>query len=245
MNSLKALLFFAFFLALGSCSERFPVDKRFWTPEDYKNVLFEIEYKTPMGEEYPRFSNPENAVIRKLVDAENYKVMLEDPELGLNFRNDISQEFFDHYRNMSNVYNKMDRQDKYIYAEELAEIEKFGLGLQIQYFSLGNQRIIQESDTPESSSTKEALRRNEQTIIKNFHLYLDHIKDERYFSSSASSLAEGITTHFFKLIETFPEANYAPMINKTTAMMEKTQVPELKSALNLLLTKLEFTKKPA
>lgn len=246
MKILKPVNFLIFCIAISSCDQRFPVDKRYWTPEDYENVIFEIEYRTPEGEEYPRLSNPETlVVIRKLLDAENYRVILDDTELGLNFKNDMSQEFFDHYKDLSKVYSKMDIQDKYIYPEELVEIEKFGLGLQIQYFNLGNERIKIESDSPESAATQGVLRRNEQTIIKNFNLYLDHIKDERYFSSYASSLADGINTQFFKLIETFPEANYDVMLNKTSAMSSKTQVPEIKTALANLVAKLESLKKPA
>jgi hypothetical protein len=47
---------------LSSCENRFPTEKRFWDTRDYYNVINEIEYKTPDGEEYPRFSNPETAI---------------------------------------------------------------------------------------------------------------------------------------------------------------------------------------
>src|SRR5215510_12331116 len=199
MNTLKAFSFLVLLLFFGSCSERFPMDKRYWTPEDYEKVIFEIEYNTPEGEEFPRFAEPESAtVIRKLVDAENYKVTLEDSELGLNFRNEVSQEFFTNYKNLSSLYSRTNRQDQYIYAEELIEIHKFGLGFQLQYFSLGNERIKKESDSPEDASTKEVLGKNEQTIIHNFNLYLDDIEHEDQFSTFAPALAEGITVHFFK-----------------------------------------------
>jgi hypothetical protein len=235
-----------FLFPLASCSDKFPVDKRYWTPEDYRAVLFEIEYETTIDEQYPRLSDPETAeVIKKLVDAENYKVMLDDPELGLNFKNEIAQEFFDHYRNMSKLYHVTDRQDKYVYPEEVAEIEKFGLGLQIIYFTLGNERIRQESDSPESTEVKQVIRQNEQTAIRNFNIYFEHIKDEEHFSSSAALLAEGVTIHFFKLIEAFPDADYSSMAGKASALLEKTQEPALKDALSSLLTKIDSVKKPA
>ena len=114
-------------LVLAGCNNsRFPVEKRFWTPEDYSNVLWEIEYKTPEGEAYPRFSDPETSlVIRKLVDHQNYDVLLDDTELGLNYRSEVSQEFFDQSRDLSKIYTAMDIQDKYVYPEELIEATKF------------------------------------------------------------------------------------------------------------------------
>jgi hypothetical protein len=245
MNTAKALVFFVLVMVLSSCEQRFPMDKRYWTPTDYKNVIFEIQYKTPKGEEYPRFSNPETAeVIRKLTDPQNYEVILDDPELGLNYKNKVSQEFFDQYQKMNDPYGQMDVQDKYVYPEELIAIAKFVLGFQIKYFSLGNEVIKSQSDSPESSRTQNILSSNEQTIIQNFGLYLDLVKDEKHFSSHAHLLADGITTHFFKLIETFPNANYDGMRNKASALATKTEVPEIKAALTNLVNKLESIKKP-
>jgi len=247
MNILKFLCRPLAFIFIFSCGDnRFPMDKRYWTPEDYGNVIFQIEYHTPEGEEFPRISNAETAAIfRKLVDAENYKVVLEDPELGLTFKTESSEKFFMQYKSMSNLYRVMDRQDKYVYPEELIEVDKFGLGVQVRYFALGNERIKKESDSPDARATKEVLNSNEQTIIKNFNVYLEHIEDEARFGSSASLLADGITTHFFELIDSFPDANYAAMATKAAAMKEKTQNNELKTALESLLAKIESLQKPA
>jgi len=221
------------------------MDKRYWTPEDYGEVIFQIEYHTPEGEEFPRISNPETApVFRKMVDAENYKVVLEDPELGLTFKTESSEKFFEQYKRMTNLYRAMDRQDKYVYPDELIEVDKFGLGVQVLYFGLGNERIKKDSDSPDAPATKQVLNSNEQTIIKNFNMYLEHIEDESRFGSSASLLADGITTHFFKLIDSFPDANYAAMSSKAAAMKEKTQNDELKTALESLISKIESLKKP-
>ena len=246
MNIVKSVCLVLSSIIVFSCGDnRFPMDKRYWTPEEYQNAIFQIEYHTPEGEEFPRLSNPETApIFRKLVDAENYKVVLEDSELGLNFKNEMSDGFFAQYRNLSNLYRVMDKQDKYVYPDELIEIDKFGLGLQILYFSLGNERIKKESDSPEAPATIQVLSSNQQTIIKNFNVYLDHIGDEGRFGSSVSLLAEGITTHFYKLIETFPDGNYSTMASKARAMMEKTQVAELKTVLGELLARIESVKKP-
>lgn len=244
MTAIKFLYLPLLFIILFSCGDnRFPMDKRYWTPEDYREVIFQIEYHTPEGEEFPRLSNPEtSAVFRKLVDAENYSVVLEDPELGLNFKNEMSDGFFDQFKSMTNLYSQMDKQDKYVYPEELIEVGKFGLGLQILYFGLGNERIRKESDSPDAASTKQVLNSNQQTVIKNFNMYLEYIEDESRFGSSASQLADGITTHFSKLLQTFPDANYSLMTEKASAMMQKTQVPELKAALSDLIAKIEGMK---
>lgn len=246
MNNKRVLILLvsAYLFIIGCSSEsRFPTEKRFWTPDDYREAIWQIQYRTPKGEEYPRFSNSETSiVIQKLVDPQNYEVVLDDTELGLNHRNEVAQAFFDQYKELQKAYRVMDIQDKYVYAQELIEIEKFGLGLQIKYFRLGNDRIIEQSDAPESARTKEILTSNEQTLIKNFTIYLDDIGDERYFSSHAPLLAEGISIHFFKLIETYPNANYGAMLSKANLILKKVQSEELKLALTSLISKLESLK---
>jgi hypothetical protein len=178
------------------------------------------------------------------VDPQNYLVVVNDTELGLNYKNDVVDEFFQQYKDLNDFYSGMDVQDKYVYAEELVAIEKFGLGLQIHYFRLGNERIIENSDAPDSEGTKNILTSNKRTIVRNFNLYLENIKDEKRFSTFAPLLADGITMHFFKLIETYPDANYGEMLEKAKNISAKTQVPELKSALNSLISRLESMKKP-
>ncbi|MCI0751394.1 MAG: hypothetical protein L0Y35_06115, partial [Flammeovirgaceae bacterium] len=60
--------------------------------------------------------------------------------------------------------------------------------------------------------------------------------------SYAPLLADGISVHFFKLIETFPKANYGQMLDKANLILEKTQVEEIKLALTSLIKKLESLK---
>lgn len=219
---------------LFSCESRFPVDKRFWTPDDYRKVWYEINYKTPKGEEYPRFSNPETAaVVRKIVDRENYSTILEDPELGLNYKSKVSQEFFERIRDIAEIYGVMDVQDKFVYAEELAEIRSFFMGFQIVYFRIGNENIASQSD---DSST---IKRNEQTLLGNFNSYLENLRREKAYGQYAVNLAEGIATHFPKLIETFPNADYTEILNTAKAFHGKVQTAEIKNALSELIKKLE------
>jgi hypothetical protein len=226
---------------LFSCEPRFPVEKRLWTPGDYKKVAYELRFKTPKGEEYPRFSNPETAeVVRKIVDPQNYMALLDDPELGLNYRSEVSQDFFDYIKDIAELYSGTDIQDKFIYAEELAEIKKFSLGFQIVYFRVGNENIANHSDD------RATIRRNEQTVVDNFNLYLEDIRRESYYGSYASNLADGIAIHFTKLIETFPNANYAGMLSAAKTVQQKVKTPEIKSALSDLIAKLEVKQsKPA
>jgi hypothetical protein len=247
MKTLKTLFILVCFAAvISGCKNEspFPVEKRYWTPQDYSDVAFTLNYKIPKGHPYPRFSDPETAlVVQKIVDPENYKVILDDGELGLNYRNDMSQEFFNSYRELHKVYLVMDIQDKYVYPEELIAVEKWGLGLQIKYFKLGNDRIIEQSDSPEAARNSGAIKSNEQSLVKNFILYLDNVSEEKYFSSHAPLLADGITEHFFQLIETFPNANYNPMLAKAELMVKKTTVPEIKSALEKLISRIQSMKK--
>jgi hypothetical protein len=219
---------------LFACESRFPVEKRFWTPDDYEEVWNELNYNTPKGEEYPRFSNPETAeVVRKIVDPRNYEAILEDSELGLNYRSEVSQEFFEHIKYIMDLYGGMDVQDKFIYAEELAEMRTFFLGFQIVYFRLGNENIASQSDD------RNTIRRNEQTIIGNFNSYLEGLRRERAYGPYAANLGEGMTTHFTKLIETFPNANYKGMLSTAKAMQGKVETPEIEKALSGLIGKLE------
>ena len=244
MNT-RNLLVLIFAVTLSGCGNgsNYPVEKRFWTPEDYDAVIRHIRFVTPQGEEFPRFSNPETSiVIQKLVDQQNFEVILDDTELGLNHRNEVSQAFFDRYQDMERGYAVMDVQDKYVYAQELIEIHKFGLAVQLKYFKLGNDRILEESDSPDAARTKEIIASNEQALIKNYIIYLEHVSDEKRYGSHAPSLAEGLTKYFFKLLETYPKANYDAMLNKANLVAKKIQTPELKSALSSLITKLETLK---
>jgi hypothetical protein len=229
-------------LILFGCSKesRFPVNKRYWDSKDYGDVILKISYGTPDGEEFPRFSNPETSiVIRKLLDAENYRVILEDSELGLNYRNEEGQKFFNHYRDLTKAYSIMDVQDKFVYAEELAEILKFGLELQIVYFKLGNERIVAQSDSPESESIQNVIRSNETTAVKNFNVFLDQVNDEKSYGEYASLIASGIDEIFPKLMKSFPNANYSSMITKAELMLNKTQNEEIKTSLTVLIERLK------
>ncbi|MBN8653497.1 MAG: hypothetical protein J0L67_18860 [Cytophagales bacterium] len=242
MKANSILLFIFLVLVCASCSKesRFPTDKRYWDSKDYGDVILKIGYGTPDGEEFPRFSNPETGiVIRKLLDAENYRVIIEDPELGLNYRNEEAEKFFNHYRDLAKTYSIMDVQDKFVYAEELAEILKFGLHLQIVYFKLGNERIVAQSDSPDSKRIQDIVRSNETTAVKNFNVFLDQVNNEKSYGEYASLLADGINEVFPKLISNFPKANYSSMKSKAELMLNKSQNEKVKTALTSLIERLK------
>lgn len=185
-------------------------------------------------EELPRLSNPETElVIRKIIDPLNYEAVLEDTELGLNYRSEVSQKFFDHTKDIIELYSGMDVQDKFVYAEELAELQNFFLGFQIVYFRIGNENIASQTDD------RQTIQRNQQTIVGNFTSHLDDLRREKSFGNYAAILGRGITTHFSKLISTFPTANYSGMLAKAKAAQGKVQTPEIQKALSELIIKLE------
>lgn len=97
---------------------------------------------------------------------------------------------------------------------------------------MGNENIASQSD---DSST---IRRNEQTVIENFNHYLEDLRREKAYGPYASNLAEGITTHFTRLIEIFPNADYAGMLGTAKTINEKVQTPEIKQALSALIARL-------
>jgi hypothetical protein len=233
MNKVLSLVAILVCTMLFGCEPRFPVDKRFWTPEDYKKVWYELHYETAEGETYPRFSNEDAEVVRKIVDRQNYEAILEDTELGLRYRTEISEDFFEYIGDIMEIYSGMDVQDKFIYAQELVEIRKFFLGFQIAYFRVGNENIASQSDD------RATIRRNEQTVIGNFNRYLEDLRREKAYGEYAVNLAEGVTTHFNKLIDTFPNANYSGMLSTAKNIHDKVQTPEIKEALSDLISKLE------
>ena len=227
------------FACSNSRTDNFPMDKPYWSVEDYDNAFSEIEFRTPEGDRYPALNNPETAIIfKKLTDQKNISVVAEDNSLGIRHRSEFTSNMFDEYRDLASVYQVMDREDKFVYDRELVEVLRFGLYLQIHYFKLGNDKILLESDN--SAQVKEVIRRNEQTIISNFNNYLDFINHESSFSEeSLNDYSSGVDESFSKLLETFPKANYNSMIKKATDMEKKAINSNVKTSIAALLIKLK------
>ena len=217
------------------------MEKRYWDAEDYDNVIRTIEFHTPQGDPYPTQSDPEtSAVFNKLTDVENISIVMEDSTLGLKHRSDFSSKMFEEYGDLVSLYSGMDREDKFIYDNELVAIYTFGMQFQILYFKTGNDRIIQESVDTANYAVKNIINRNEQTVVSNFDIYLDHINQEKSFSGeSLTAFADAISIYFPKLIKTFPHANYSRMLNKIKVLSAKTSSEDVRKVLSELTLILE------
>jgi len=223
----------------ASKTDKFPMEKPFWGVDDYKAAISELQFNTPQDEKYPMLSDPETSpVFKKLVDRKNISSVMEDNSLGLRHRADFSSEMFSQFRQLTDLYNAMDREDKFIYDQELIELLRFGLYLQIQYFKIGNDKILLEADN--ADQVNYIIKENEETIISNFNNYLDNINREKSFSDYAlKNFADGIGESFSDLMKTFPNGNYSGMLSKATDMEKKANNPDVKHAISNLVTTLK------
>lgn len=249
MKKIKFLLLLLFTITISGCKEEdnvFPISKRHWTPEDYRTVVLELKYNVKPDKDLPSFSNPETRIIiEKLVDHQNYEIVLDDNELGLKHKSSVAQSFFNQWKEMNSLYRELDRKDMYVYGKEMVSIYQFGLGLQLKYFKLGNDKIIEGADDPNSKQTKNYINSNNKTIISNFLNYLDEINDENsHTSENKKLLSQGIDTYFFKLIEQYPESNYDSMKRKAELLEKKTQSTDIKNSLNKLILFIDSKNKP-
>lgn len=246
MKKIKLLSLVSLFLFLNCETEKqkFPIDKRYWTPDDYVSIIRTLKYGYKSDDKLPTFNNPETRiVVEKLTDQQNFKIVLTDTELGLSYKNEVATSFFDRWRDMNGIYDAVDRKDKYIYEKEMLAVWHFGLKLQLYYFKLGNDKIIQESDDPESNATKRNVLSNANTLIKNYTIYLDEINHEKYYSESGlDSYAKGIDLYFEELVELYPNANYENMLRKIDLMAKKSNSEKVKSSLNNLKKNIESKK---
>lgn len=225
----------------NNVTERYRLNKKYWNVQDYENAIDEIKYMLKKKEKKPCYSVPETApVFRKLVDKNNISVIIEDEELGLNHRSEFASKMFEHYRDLTELYQDIDREDKFVYPLELVDVLKFGLYLQLHYFDLGNRAIIQDADDPNASHVRGVIKSNEETLIGNYCLYLGFIKQEKSFPDAAlSNYIDGIDEYFPKIIDKFPNANFSEMTQKAKAMLTKTKSPKVKTSLTNLLSKLQ------
>ncbi len=222
----------------------FPVDKRYWDLEDYDKVVLELNYGYEADEKLPTFDDPETRIIvEKLTDQQNFKVILDDSELGLKHKNSIAEKFFSEWKNMNNIYNAIDRKDQYLYDKEMLAVWHFGLELQLKYFKLGNDEIKESADDPSSLVVQNNINSNVRTLIKNYLIYLDEINNEKAFTEEGKTrLADGIDKYFTALVELYPEANYSGMKNKAELMIKKSKSDKIKTSLNKLIKLIDSKK---
>jgi hypothetical protein len=240
MTKNKYFLIAFVFLTLASCKSdkhEFPLDKRYWDTEDYQNVIRELRFNYKEDEKKPTFDDPQlRMVVQKLTDEQNFKVVLDDNELGLKHRNDAAGAFFEIWKDMNQVYQTTDRKDKYVYDKEMLAVWHFGLGLQLDYFRLGNEQLIESADDPNSYRVRNSTKSNVATLIGNYNIYLDEINNENSFSEvGKQKLADGIDKYFTELIKLYPNSNYRGMKNKMELMLKKSASSEIKSALTRVI----------
>lgn len=234
------LLIFAC-IGLSNCKKenehQFPIEKRYWDENDYKEVVFELKYAYDEDETLPTFNNPNTRIIvEKLTDQKNFEVVLEDKELGLKYKNRIAEKFFKEWQEMSGIYSSTDRKDKYPYEKEFLAVWHFGLGLQLKYFKLGNDYIIENADDPNSRNIKNKVGSNVKTLIRNYMIYLDLVDNENAFSEEGKEIfASGINKYFTELYSLYPNSDYSEMKRKSELMLEKSNSAKIQSSLKKLL----------
>jgi hypothetical protein len=239
MKIINPFVLFVSCLLVLSCEKKndaFPLEKRYWDVEDYKSVVLELKYRNNPDEKLPNLNDPETKpIVEKLTDQENFKVILDDDKLGLKHKNEVADEFFDIWKDMLPIYNAMDREDKYIYEMEYLNTFKFGLALQLRYFKLGNENVIENADDKEDPSTKSNLDKNVAVLINNYEYYLDEVDNEKAFSQNGlKSYAEGIDTYFSELLKLHPNSDYSGMKTKVEKMIKKAKSPEIIASLTKL-----------
>jgi len=252
MKSLRLINFLSFIVICFSCGNSdpspFPLQKKYWTPDDYKTVTDELIYLKYNNKELPNLDDPETApIFQKIVDTNNFSIVVNDAQLGLEHRKEFASNMFDQYRHLIDPYTEKDRSDKYKYPLELVEIEKFGLALQIHYIESGNQNIIKNADNPDSPEVVDIISRNKNILINNYKLYLEHINHEERFSENAlTSYSEGIKKFFPKVInDVAPNGDYSGMLEKIDNMLKKSKnsliIAQLQNIQSLLKSKATTT----
>jgi hypothetical protein len=247
------VLFFALITLLISCgddssSAAFPLERKYWTTEDYRDVNSELSSLKFNEKELPNLDNPKTApIFKKIVDTTNFSIVASDDQLGIKHRSKFTSDMFDQYKELVSTYSGIDRKDKYQYPVEFVEILKFGLALQVYYIKTTNENNIKTADDPQSEEVVNLVRRNEDVLIGNYNLYLDYINYEDRFNDDAlSSYSEGLKVFFPKLINNVvPGGDYTVMLNKVGNMLKKSKnqliIVQLQNIQNLLKNKTQNT----
>tara|TARA_R110002124_G_scaffold162962_2_gene330294 strand:- start:777 stop:1532 length:756 start_codon:yes stop_codon:yes gene_type:complete len=247
-KNLLIVLSILFFTASCKTENKFPTDKKYWDTDDYENVVRELRFGTKPDEKLPTFDDAETKIIvEKLTDQENFKVVLDDDELGLKHKNEIGEKFFKIWQDMTEIYSQIDRKDIYVYEKERIEVFNFGLALQIRYFKLGNDEIKQRSDDPNAINVSQTVNSNVNTLIGNYMFYLNEINNEKSYSNIGLDLiAKGIDQYFTDLVNLYPNSDYDDLKEKLVLLSNKTKSENIKSSLvnlqKLIESKKQVTK---
>ena len=234
---------------LSQCSsplDPYPMDKKYWDAKDYDQTLTYIKFRLPEGEQKPNLEDAITMpVFKKLIDRENLTVVLEDESLGVKHRAEFASGMRDELEKLRDVYSVMDREDKYVYDQELAHILNLCMYLESIYFNLGNDDIRKEVDKSNETRLNTIIKSNEDVCVRNYEIYIDFVNRESSFSTEATDiLSDGYSQYVTKLINTFPNADYRSFKTKTESMVSKATSPKLKTVLTAINAQLE-SKVPA
>ncbi len=247
MKISKLLLLFILTTPLFNCTGRsheFPVEKQYWDINDYNLVIRELRYGYQDSETKPTLDNLETGVVvRKLIDKQNYTVILNDSTINLRERNKFAHDFFDQWKNMTGIYNEKDANDKYVYGKELLSVWHFGLQFHMDYFTVGDNAIRTFSANANNEKVINRINYNMNELVKNFSNYMDLIRDEdAFYENEKEFFIKGIDTYFTELIMQHPEADYTRVEKKANTVLKKTKSKEIKTSLTALLESINFIK---
>lgn len=253
MKKIHLLTLLSAYLVFTGCGDKsssnFPMEKKYWTPDDYETVNEELTALKYNDKELPNLENPKTAAIfQKIADTTNFSIVANDNQLGLQHRKEFLSKLFDQYRRLVDAYSGTDRTDKYQYPFELVEIEKFGLAFQIYYIGIGNQEILKTADNAAAPEVVDIVSKNKNILIGNYNLYLEFANyEDRFDEKSLTSYSQGLHDFFPRLInEVVPDGNYSEMATKVDNMLKKSKnalvTAQLQNVQNLLKSKTATSK---
>jgi hypothetical protein len=220
----------ASFVLFTSCGDKtsnaFPMEKKYWTPDDYEIANEELTALKYNNKELPNLDNPNtSAIFKKITDTSNFSIVANDNQLGLQHRKEFLSKLFEQYKQLVDAYSGTDRSDKYQYSLELIEIEKFGLAFQVYYIGIGNQEIIKTADDPNAADVVDIVNKNKNILIRNYNLYLEYVNYEDRFNEKALiSYSEGLKDFFPRLItDIVPDGDYSDTQVKVGNMLKKSK----------------------
>lgn len=245
MRQIKITGLIAIVTLLINCGPKLPdnyhMEKKYWAVDDYNAALRYMKYTLNEEQGYPRLSDPLTApVFNKLIDKKNVSVVLEDESLGLKHRDNVADGFWKASKDIMNLYQVIDIQDKYVYPMEFVKAIDFFLHTQLLYFKIGNKKILKETVNPNDSNVKRIIKRNQQAIVDNFTNNLDILAKEDAFTTAAlDELALVFDTHYNALITEYSNANYSSTKKTLRLLIDKTKSASIKQKLEKILTRLE------
>ncbi|SNR16416.1 hypothetical protein [Tenacibaculum jejuense] len=226
-----------YFISCSTEKHNFPVNKEYWDVNDYDKVIFDLRYTYEGNETKPTFDNPEQRIVlEKLINPENYKKFLDDAKLDLNQKNQIASEFLSQWKDMNQIYNVTNTNNRYLYGKEMLEIWQFGLGLQLAAFDLKFDQVLANSKNVEDKELDDKIKPSIKKLIINYDDYLNlAAKENSFFEKEKETYARGIDKYFKELIQVYPDADYDRLLKKAMVMLERAESTTIKKPLKNLI----------